>query len=332
MQFSITPDLLFNTRQSRQNASLRTQLETAGQEAITGRRTDVLEATNGQIGDAFLLEKAAQDITRQREMASLATARMDGAASSVSTIRETLTDFTSTSRLTFAQGGDNELALLSANASDSLSHIMSSLGRRHGTRHLFSGTETAGGPLKTPAVLQAAIDSEISGAASGADAIAAIDAYFGAGGGFETDIYQGSTAEGPRLHITDTQSFAPLPKADSQLFRDMMQGFAMIAGAGQAATKADRDQLIEAGINLLDGAIDSALATESRLGAAQQSVERIELGLQSEASLISTTQSNLLGRDIFEAAAELQALEGQLEASYTVTGRLGSLSFANFMR
>lgn len=332
MQFSITPDILFNTRQSRQNATLRTQLETAGQEAITGRRSDVLQATNGRVGDAFLLEKASQDIARQLNMANLATARMDGAASSFSSIRETLVDYTPGARVTFALGGDNELALLSANAGDALSHIMNSLGRRHGTRHLFSGTQTAGGPLETPDVLQAAIDTEISGAASGTDAIAAIDAYFGAGGGFETDIYQGSTTEGPRLHITDTQSFAPLPKADDQLFRDIMQGFAMIAGAGQAATDADRDQLIEAGMNLLDGAIEGALTTESRLGAAQQSVERIELGLQSEASLISTTQSKLLGRDVFEAAAELQALEGQLEASYTVTGRLGSLSFANFMR
>lgn len=332
MQFSLTPDILFNARQSRNNAALRTQLERAGQEAITGRRSDVLQATNGQVGDAFLLDKASQDIIRQLDMANLATARMDGAASSFSSIRETLIDFTQGSRVIFATGGDNEIALMSANAGDALGNIMSSLGRRHGTRHLFSGTLTTGGPLETPEVLQAAINTEISGAASGTDAIAAIDAYFGAGGGFENDIYQGSTVEGPRLHITDTRSFAPLPKADNQLFRDMMQGFAMIAGAGQAATKADRDQLIEAGINLLDGAIDGALATESRLGAAQQSVERIELGLQSEASLISSTQSKLLGRDIFEAAAELKALEGQLEASYTVTGRLGSLSFANFMR
>lgn len=332
MQFSLTPDVLFNTRQSRQNANLRARLETVGQEAITGRRSDILQATNGRVGDAFLLEKAGQDITRQREMANLATARLDGATSSVSTIRETLVDFTPESRVVFASGDDSELALMAAKAGDALSHVMSSLNRRHGSRHLFSGTLTAGGPLATSNDLQDAINTEISGAATGPDAIAAINAYFGAGGGFETDIYKGSATDGPRLHVTDTHSFDPLPKADDQLFRDMMQGFAMIAGAGQAATDADRDQLIEAGLNLLDGAIDSTLATESRLGAAQQSIERIDQGLLNEATLVSTTQSKLLGRDPFEAAAELQALEGQLEASYTVTGRLGSLSLANFLR
>ena len=332
MRFSLTPDILFNTRQSRQNASLRAQIETAGQETVTGRRADVLQATNGQLGDAFLIEKASEDIKRQRSMAALATARLDGATNSISAIRETLTGFTPDARITLATGGTNEMSLLMSGAEDGLSQIMSSLGRRHGTRHLFSGTQSAGGPLETPDQLQTAVNAEISGAASGADAVTAINDYFGAGGGFETDIYTGSEDEGPRLHVTDTQSFDPLPKADDPLFRDMMQGFAMIAGAGQAATDADRDALIEAGINLLDGALDGVLATESRLGAAQQSIERIDKGLQTEASLVSKTATNLLGRDVFEAAAELQALEGQLEASYTVTGRLGSLSLANFLR
>lgn len=332
MQFSLTPDTLFNTRQSRQNANIRARLETVGQETINGRRADVLQATNGQVGDAFLLEKASQDITRQRSMATLATARLDSATSSISTIRETLVDFTPSARVTFATGGDNEFDLMASSAGDGLSAVMNSLGRRHGTRHLFGGTETAGGPLATADVLQTAVNTAISSAASGTDAISAINDYFDTGGGFETDIYQGSAADGPRLHVTDAQSFEPLPKADDPLFRDMMKGYAMIAGAAQAATDADRDALIEAGINLLDGALDGALAAESRLGAAQQSIERIDRGLQTEATLISTTTSNLLGRDVFEAAAELQALQGQLEASYTVTGRLGSLSLANFLR
>ncbi|MGJ8560744.1 MAG: flagellin [Litorimonas sp.] len=332
MQFSLTPDILFNTRQSRQNATLRARLETVGQETITGRRADLLQVTNGQVGDAFLLEKASQDITRQRSMANLATARLDGATNSLSNIRETLIGFTPDARVSFETGGSNEFALMASGAEDALSQVMSSLGRRHGTRHLFSGSQSAGGPLASPDVLQTAINTAISGAATGAGAVTAINDYFNAGGGFETDIYQGSTADGPRLHITDTKSFDPLPKADDQLFRDVMQGFAMIVGANQAATDADRDQLIEAGLSLLDGALDGALVTESRLGAAQQAIARIDTSLQTEATFISTTISKLLGRDPFEAAAELQALEGQLEASYTVTGRLGSLSLANFLR
>ncbi|MEL6688653.1 MAG: hypothetical protein AAFP97_13695, partial [Pseudomonadota bacterium] len=84
MRFALTPDLLFNTRQARQNAELRNRLEDVGQETISGRRTDVVRATNGRVGDAFLIQKASLDITRQQDMAALAKARLSGAAGSVS--------------------------------------------------------------------------------------------------------------------------------------------------------------------------------------------------------------------------------------------------------
>ncbi|MEM7671312.1 MAG: flagellin, partial [Pseudomonadota bacterium] len=193
--------------------------------------------------------------------------------------------------------------------------------------------QTLGGPLAAPADLETAIDGLVSGSPDAATAITAVDDYFNLpGGGFETNIYLGSTEDGPRLHITDDQSIDPLPKADDPLFRLTMQGYALIASATNAPTEADRDSLIQEGLTLLDTALESALSMESRLGAAQERLERTDEALQTEATLINKTLDKLLGRDVFDAAAELQALEGQLEASYTVTARLGSLSLTNFLR
>ncbi|GLQ24341.1 flagellin [Algimonas ampicilliniresistens] len=333
MRFSLTPDTLFQTRQARLNADLRARLQTVGQEAITGRRSDQVQATSGRLGDAFLLEKAALDITRQRDTANLASARLDGAASSVSTIRTILTSFAPESRNTLAQGQPSDIALLGEKASDTLQQVMGALSRRQGTRHLFSGTHTVGGPLAVPADLMTAVNAQIAAAPNATDAITAVNDYFNiAGGGFETDIYQGSVEEGPRLHVTDTRSYDPLPKGDDPIFRDIMRGFAMIAGAENAVTTTDRDALMEEGLAVLDTALSGVLAMESRLGSAQESIERIDTSLQTEAALVSSALDKMLGRDVFDAAAELQALEGQLEASYTVTGRLGSLSLANFLR
>ncbi|GLQ21446.1 flagellin [Algimonas porphyrae] len=333
MRFALTPDSLFTVRQSRQNAELRARLETVSQEVITGRRADTLEATNGRLGDAFLLDKASADITRQRSMADLAGARLNGAAGSVSVIRETLLGFNGTARNSLAQGHENDLDLLTLNASDALAQITGALSRRQGTRHLFSGTQSVGVPLSSPADIEAGVNAIISGSADAATASADIEAYFNApGGGFETDIYQGSAEDGPRLHITDTKSFDPLPKGDDPLFRDILRGLSLVAGSGNATTRDDQIAMIEEGLALLDTAVEGVLAMESRLGSAQQSLERTDSVLQTEASLIAAAQDKLLGRDVFDAAAELQSLEGQLEASYTVTGRLGSLSLANFLR
>ncbi|MEM7728165.1 MAG: flagellin [Pseudomonadota bacterium] len=333
MKFALTPDLLFNTRQSRQNAALRMRLETAGQEVITGRRSDVVQATNGRMGDAFLLDKAASDIERHRGTTNLAEARLNSAAEAVSLIRETVAGIGADGRASLAQGGPNDLDLLAGNAADRLNQTMSALGRRTGTRHLFSGTNTTGVPLASPETLQADVDALIAAAPDVATAITAVEDYFNAvGGGFETNIYQGSTEDGPRLHVTDERSYDPLPKADNAVFRDLMRGYAMIAGASQFTDDADRAAMMEAGLDLLDTAAEQTISLETRLGAAQQSIERIGEEFTREASLIAAAQDSLLGRDSFDAAAELQALEGQLEASYTVTGRLGSLSLANFLR
>lgn len=333
MKFALTPDLLFNTRQARQNSELRARLEAVGQETITGRRQDVIQATNGRVGDAFLIQKAGLDITRQQDTAALAKARLDGAAGSISAIREAISDVSATGRTTLSQEDTDNFALLSSKATDWLQQTMGALGRRSGTRHLFSGTNTAGGPLATSDVLQTAVTAEMAAAPSVGAAIAAIDTYFNAaGGGFETAIYQGSVSDGPRLHVTDTQSYDPIPKADDPVFRDIMRGFAMIAGATQYADDADKLAMMEAGLDVLDQTLDGIIAMETRLGASQESIERIEESLTREASLVAAAEDAMLGRDTFDAAAELQALEGQLEASYTVTGRLGSLSLANFLR
>lgn len=333
MKFALTPDSIFHARQSRQNADIRARLQTVGQETITGRRSDVVQATQGRVGEAFLLEKASSDITRQRSMADLASARVSGTASSISTIRETVLEFASSSRVTLAQEGVADLVLVSETSFDNLSHVMSALNSRSGSRYLFGGTQSANSPLASANDLTDAIKAQISGAPDTATAIAAIDDYFNQpGGAFETDTYSGSAAEGPRLHVTDSKSFDPLPKANDQVFRDVMQGMALIAAAQEAPNQADQIELMEAGLSFLDRSSSALLSLESRIGAAQQGIERVDQNLEREFQLVSTAQNQMLGRDVFDAAAELQALEGQLEASYTVTGRLGSLSLVNFLR
>lgn len=333
MEFSLTPDLLFNTRQARQNATLRARLETVGQEVITGRRSDIYAATSGRVGDAFLLDQAAADLTRQQGAVNLARARLEAATISISSIREVTSGFTTDGRTALAIGQPNDLALLQERADTIISAVSGALNRRSGSRHLFAGTQSAGSPLAAIDTLKTAIDGLVTAGPDAAGTVAAIDDYFNAaGGGFETDIYQGSVEDGPRLHVSNSTSFDPIPKADDALFRSILQGFALVAASDQAGTDADRTALINEGLNIIDSTLDGMLAMESRLGASVQNLDRIEQGLTAEAALVASTQVSMLGRDTFDAAAELQALEGQLEASYTVTGRLGSLSLANFLR
>lgn len=335
MRVGLTPSLAFQIQQARQNASIREQLQQVSQEAVTGRRANALEATRGRLGDALSLQSEIEDVARHREAAGLAGARIDGASSAISLIRESLTGFAPEARAALGSL-DQDLAPLDAvraNAEGLILQVAGSLNQRQGQRYLFGGSQTSGTPLSSLDQIRADVRAEISAATDPADATARVDTYFNdAAGGFTQNIYQGSDTAGPRLHITDSQSVAPLPKADDPVFKTILQGLAMVSESDAANTDEDNKAIIEKGLDLINNGLEDLLRVEARLGAARQSVDRIDQALQSESQLLSDSENRLLGRDTFEAAAELQALEGQLQASYTITGRLGSLNLTSFLR
>ena len=50
-----------------------------------------------------------------------------------------------------------------------------------------------------------------------------------------------------------------------------------------------------------------------------------------EETLLNQAFTDLVGKDQFEAAAQLRELEANLEASYLLTSRLSNLSLLNFL-
>ncbi len=333
MRLSFTPDLSFQLRQSNQNASIRANLQNASEEAVTGRRADSLAASGGRLGKALSLGSAISDIDRHLESASLSGARLNGASNSIITMRENLSGFSTSGRLSLAQGNPTGLSIVQADAEALLGNIVGSLNTRIGQRQIFGGQETSVSPLESAPDIQTKIDTIIANAPDTDTALANIEQFFAdPAGGFQTSSYRGSEAEGPRLHITDTRSLSSLPKADDPIFRDILKGLTLVASARNAATQEEASALMQAGFEALDTGSGQLLNLEARLGAGQQNLDVITNNMRAERGFLAAAEQNLLGRDVFEAAAELQALEGQLQASYTVTGRLGALSLANFLR
>lgn len=335
MRLGLTPSLSFQLQQARQNAGIREQLQQVSQEAVSGRRADPLAATNGRLGDALMIQNELGAIERHRQAAGLAGARLDGAANAIALVRETLVGFAPEARAALGtiDQDDAPLEAVRARAEGIVLQVASTFNQRQGERYLFGGNQTGAAPLSSLDQLLGDVRTEIGAATDPADATARIDTYFNdPAGGFAQDIYQGSDADGPRLHVTDSQSLNPLPKADDPVFKSILQGLAMISESDASNTPEDNQALINAGLDLLDSGLENLLRIEARLGASSQTVDQIDQALQTEAQLLSASENRLLGRDTFEAAAELQALEGQLQASYTITGRLGSLNLTNFLR
>lgn len=333
MRFSFTPDLSFQLRQSSQNANIRSRLQTAGEETVSGRRVDVLAASNGRLGEALILGSAVANLDRHLKSASLSGARLSGASNAIISMREGLSGFSTSGRVSAAQGNPISLSVLHTDTEAILGNIVGNLNTRIGQRHIFGGQETASSPIQSAEGLQADIDAILAAAPDTATALAEIDQFFAdPAGGFQTSNYNGSDAAGPRLHISDTRSLSPLPKADDQVFKDIIKGLTLVASARNAATDEEADALMQAGFSAVDAGSEQLLDLEARMGAGLQNLDVMTDNMQSELGFLAATEQSFLGRDVFEAAAELQALEGQLQASYTVTGRLGSLSLVNFLR
>lgn len=333
MRLNFTPNLSFQLRQSNQNADIRARLQDVSQETVTGRRADPLAASNGRLGEALALGSAVADIDRHLKTASLSGARLNGASNAIINMRESLSGFPTSGRLSLAQGSPIAISIVQTDAEALLGNVIGSLNTRIGQRHIFGGQETDSSPLETASTLQADIDAIVTSAPDTATALANIDQYFtDPAGGFQANNYRGSTNEGPRLHLTVTRSLSPLPKADDPLFKDILKGLTLVSSASKASTDEEAAALMIAGFDVLDSGSDALLDLEARLGAGQQNLDRITQNMTAERGFLAAAEQDLLGRDIFEAAAELQALESQLQASYTITGRLGSLSLVNFLR
>ena len=71
---------------------------------------------------------------------------------------------------------------------------------------------------------------------------------------------------------------------------------------------------------------------QARLGVAEERIEIASVRVEAERSTLERALNDIVARDPYEAAAEFQALQIQLETVFGVTARLSSLSLNNFLR
>jgi flagellar hook-associated protein 3 FlgL len=76
---------------------------------------------------------------------------------------------------------------------------------------------------------------------------------------------------------------------------------------------------------------DRVTGIRADLGHAEERIERSSVRIASELSSLDYARSQLLAVDPFEAATELENVQFQLEALYTVTARAARLNLVNFL-
>lgn len=334
MQVSSYPDLLAYTRRNRTTAQIKDRMLTASQEAVTGLKSDLTKATNGDLGRAHLLKKAQGDIEQSQQINTLSNSRLSLMSGALTGVLDTIDNIDS--RTIVAINTDNIFGTdaLIDEARTNVQNIMSSLSVRHGERNLFSADKTDTPPFGDADELLSDIENLISSAPDTGAAIAAIDDYFSDGGDFETRIYQGGAGNPPLLPIGNGQNINITVSGKSQSIKDVLKGMAILATSKSALPEGDKaafDTLMTEGASSITRATSGLVRLNAEVGIFTQSLATAEKQNESEALSLATSFQNLFGRDQYEAAGELKQLQVQLEASYAITARLSNLTLTNYL-
>lgn len=311
----------------------RAELSSVQVEAVTGLAEDVSAAVRGDVGRVQELEKLLAD--NQQRLVSIESLglELEFVQSALSPIQEragTLSvEIAGALQLSDATG----LEAFRIEADQELRSVFGRLNTSFGGSNVFSGAAVDVSPLGSVDTLLTDVAAIVAAGPDAATITAALDTYFNtAGGGFQTTIYQGSTAAAPTREIADGQRLGvDITPLDAEI-RDAIRAFATFAVAEANAPDAATFEALARDVSTALGQVnDQVISRQAVIGAQEAELELLRVRNLASTDAITSELNSLLGVDQFEAASRLNLLETQLQASFLVTSRVQSLSLVNFL-
>jgi len=313
----------------------RNKIDTAGEEMTSGLNSSRYEATGGNLTRLFALERSLDRNGVFTATISLTETRLDVMQTALGNILSPIEDLSVD--MSAAVGiGDQAAALTHARtARQAFANTVSSLNSQVAGQSLFAGTATDRPALANADAMLADLDTLAQGSATAADAIAAIDAYFAKpAGAFYTTGYTGSADDLTPVDIGEGTRLDYGVRADQDELVAVLRSQAMAAvvagGAFNGAADAQMALIGEAAASMLS-AKEGVLDLRSSVGTRQEALETAKAQRTAERETLDLARNTIVATDPLEAASNFDALENQLNAIYTVTARLSSLRFLNFM-
>jgi flagellar hook-associated protein 3 FlgL len=320
----------------RRNVAIHDALERAGTEMTTGLRTDLHAATGGNLGRLHGIERALERNASLQVNIVLVNQRLDATQATLTRIHDAL-DTAAIDLEASARQDSLGTAMKHAEAiRRDFADAVAALNVQVAGSSLFAGTATDRAALAPAEDILAQLDALVAAAPDAATVIAAVDAYFQPpGGGFYATGYLGTADDLEPVQVGEDRRVAGNLRADDARIVAALKGQALaavVAGGALAGNDAERIAVFdEAGTQMI-AAREGLVDLRASLGTRQQAVETARAVNNAERSALEITRAEIMGIDPAEAASRYQALEAQLEAAYTVTVRLASLRFSNFLR
>jgi len=320
----------------RQTTGLKSELTRLASELTTGQKNDLGASLAGDFGPYAGIERSLRALAAYATANTEAAGMLEASQLALENVQSMGQDLSS-ALLTASSAEDVVLIRVTAeDARQKFSAVVSSLNTSTADRTLFGGAATDRPALATGEQMLAEIVTAVAGETTAAGVVAAVDSWFDdAGGGFETMGYLGSSKDMGPMSIAEEETAAVGVRADDQVMRDTLKGYALMSliaeGAldGDVAQQADLAAAAAEKMLTADGDITNLRA---RIGAVEARIEDAQARNAAEGAAYELARTQLIGADPYETATELQAVYAQIETLYTVTARIAGLNFTDYMR
>lgn len=312
----------------------RQNLDRAAQELSSGRTANLSKAVSGNFGPLVAIDERLSAVsahgTNQRETAmfigtaqlAITNMRQVGENMGLRLVAATPEEF-STAVNIYAGEGQSAFEV-----------TVSALNQASGGRSLFAGAATDGPALASAQDMLTELRTLVAGETTAAGVVAAVDTWFGAGGGFETMGYLGSASDLTSFEIGEGRMVQMSLRADDDVMREQLKGLALVAlldDTGIAGYQ-EKARLGEAAGFVLANNEAALIKEQALLGLAEERIETTRVHNATERTALEMARSEIVTIDPYDVATELQQLEIQLQTIYSLTARLSGLSLTNYLR
>jgi flagellar hook-associated protein 3 FlgL len=321
----------------KQALDTRNRLDVAGQEMASNLRASRFEATGGNLTRLFALERSLERNQVFANNISLTETRLDVMQESLGRVLASVQDLSLDLSQAVGQGDYSTAMLHASTARENFLANAGTLNVQVAGQSVFAGTATDSAALAPGAAILADLDALVAGTTTAANAQAAIDAYFAKSppGAFYTTGYLGAGADLTPVQVGEGQAVDYGVRAEDDRLVAVLRSQAMaavVADGAFAGSQAERMALLGAAGAQMLNAKEGMLDLRAEVGVRQETVERAKAERTSERETLDLARTKIVATDPLESASAYQALETQLQTVYTVTARLSSLRFLDYLR
>ncbi len=328
------PDLAATLRLQRDAGQVRASLERSGRELNTGMKADLFAASGGDPRRLLAIEGSQARAAREAESITLAQGRLDLTQAVMGGLQDLADSIGPELAAAVARDDMSSARIHAAGAEDAFRNAVQNLNTTYAGRTLFSGAAVDRPALEHPDVILADVAAVVAGAVDAADAIAQVETYFDVGGGFDAR-FLGSAEDAPRAGIDSGDDVAISRRADDPEVRELLRGLALAAVTVDSAYAGPADAqgaLFEEAAATTMSARESLVQSRALLGLSEQALEDASVRISARKDALDLAWNAATSKDPYDAAAEFQALEQQLERIFLITSRLSRLNLTDFLR